>query len=93
MVVGKVSPTAVEVKDRASGERENVAVDDSCPTWSGSCVADGVDAVIFDWGGTLTPWKSIDPAEEWATLARAAAGTRRPPWRCWRRPTRLGALP
>ena len=39
-------------------------------------MADGVDAVIFDWGGTLTPWKSIDPAEEWATLARAAAPDR-----------------
>ncbi|MGN6576904.1 MAG: HAD family hydrolase, partial [Nocardioides sp.] len=31
-----------------------------------------IEAVIFDWGGTLTPWKTIDPAEEWATLARAA---------------------
>jgi putative hydrolase of the HAD superfamily len=24
-----------------------------------------VDAVIFDWGGTLTPWHTIDPAESW----------------------------
>jgi putative hydrolase of the HAD superfamily len=24
-----------------------------------------VDAVIFDWGGTLTPWHTIDPAEPW----------------------------
>jgi putative hydrolase of the HAD superfamily len=24
-----------------------------------------VDAVIFDWGGTLTPWHSLDPAESW----------------------------
>ena len=24
-----------------------------------------VDAVIFDWGGTLTPWHSIDPAQLW----------------------------
>jgi putative hydrolase of the HAD superfamily len=31
-----------------------------------------IEAVIFDWGGTLTPWKTIDPAEEWATLARSA---------------------
>ncbi len=26
-----------------------------------------VRAVIFDWGGTLTPWHSIDPAELWHT--------------------------
>lgn len=25
-----------------------------------------VDAVIFDWGGTLTPWHRIDPVREWA---------------------------
>lgn len=27
-----------------------------------------VSAVIFDWGGTLTPWHSIDPAELWAAI-------------------------
>jgi len=27
-----------------------------------------VDAVIFDWGGTLTPWHIIDPAEMWASV-------------------------
>lgn len=32
-----------------------------------------VEAVIFDWGGTLTPWKSIDARDEWASLARVAA--------------------
>jgi putative hydrolase of the HAD superfamily len=25
----------------------------------------GVQAVIFDWGGTLTPWHTIDPLEGW----------------------------
>ena len=35
-----------------------------------------IEAVIFDWGGTLTPWKTIDPAEEWAALARVAAADR-----------------
>ncbi|MGZ6803054.1 MAG: HAD family hydrolase [Nocardioidaceae bacterium] len=39
-------------------------------------MADRIEAVIFDWGGTLTPWKTIDPAEEWATLARAAVPDR-----------------
>jgi putative hydrolase of the HAD superfamily len=34
-----------------------------------------VEAVIFDWGGTLTPWHTIDPREAWlaATGDQAAA--------------------
>ncbi|MBZ5736971.1 HAD family hydrolase [Nocardioides mangrovi] len=31
----------------------------------------GVDAVIFDWGGTLTPWHDVDFEAEAAALARA----------------------
>jgi putative hydrolase of the HAD superfamily len=31
-------------------------------------VAD-IDAVIFDWGGTLTPWRTIDYEAEWRTIA------------------------
>jgi putative hydrolase of the HAD superfamily len=31
-----------------------------------------VEAVIFDWGGTLTPWRTIDAYEEWGSLARIA---------------------
>ena len=27
-----------------------------------------IDAVIFDWGGTLTPWHAIDVAELWAAV-------------------------
>jgi putative hydrolase of the HAD superfamily len=27
-----------------------------------------VEAVIFDWGGTLTPWHGIDAAEMWAAV-------------------------
>src|SRR5262245_55487835 len=30
-----------------------------------------VDAVIFDWGGTLTPWHTVDLAEQWRGYARA----------------------
>ncbi len=30
-----------------------------------------VDAVIFDWGGTLTPWHDIDLVEQWAAYAEA----------------------
>jgi len=29
-----------------------------------------VDAVIFDWGGTLTPWHPIDLREQWAAYTR-----------------------
>jgi putative hydrolase of the HAD superfamily len=32
-----------------------------------------IEAVIFDWGGTLTPWRTMDPADEWAALAGLAA--------------------
>jgi putative hydrolase of the HAD superfamily len=31
-------------------------------------------AVIFDWGGTLTPWHTVDLAEQWAVFARAVHG-------------------
>lgn len=31
-----------------------------------------VDAVIFDWGGTLTPWHNVEPLEAWL----AAVGDR-----------------
>ncbi|HXB49093.1 MAG TPA: HAD family hydrolase [Streptosporangiaceae bacterium] len=27
-----------------------------------------IDAVIFDWGGTLTPWHTIDPARLWSGI-------------------------
>ncbi len=33
-----------------------------------------IDAVIFDWGGTLTPWHAVDFAEEAQALALAAIG-------------------
>ena len=49
----------------------------SSTTWQGSSpVTEGspgstVNAVIFDWGGTLTPWHSIDLLEEAQALAAA----------------------
>ena len=39
-------------------------------------MASQIEAVLFDWGGTLTPWKSIDQTAEWATIARLAAPDR-----------------
>lgn len=30
-----------------------------------------VDAVIFDWGGTLTPWHDVDLEQQWHVFARA----------------------
>jgi HAD superfamily hydrolase (TIGR01549 family) len=32
-----------------------------------------IDAVIFDWGGTLTPWHTVDFTEEWRVYARVVA--------------------
>jgi len=32
-----------------------------------------VEAVIFDWGGTLTPWHTIDFVEQWQVYARRFA--------------------
>lgn len=29
-----------------------------------------VRAVVFDWGGTLTPWHTVDPIEQWRAFAR-----------------------
>ncbi len=29
----------------------------------------GVDAVLFDWGGTLTPWHTVDLAGNWRAVA------------------------
>ena len=37
-------------------------------------MADRLAAVIFDWGGTLTPWHTIDFDQESAALATAAVG-------------------
>jgi putative hydrolase of the HAD superfamily len=28
-----------------------------------------IEAVIFDWGGTLTPWRTVDYAAEWRSMA------------------------
>ncbi|MBA3419876.1 MAG: HAD family hydrolase [Geodermatophilaceae bacterium] len=33
-------------------------------------------AVIFDWGGTLTPWHTIEAADQWAAFARVAHADR-----------------
>jgi putative hydrolase of the HAD superfamily len=35
-----------------------------------------VDAVIFDWGGTLTPWRNIAADDEWRNLAAVATPER-----------------
>jgi putative hydrolase of the HAD superfamily len=33
-------------------------------------VGAGVGAVIFDWGGTITPWHTVDVDEQWRVFAR-----------------------
>ena len=37
---------------------------------SGAGTGRPVRAVIFDWGGTLTPWHTVDLAEQWRVFAR-----------------------
>jgi putative hydrolase of the HAD superfamily len=39
-------------------------------------VADGLRAVVFDWGGTLTPFHEIDLADLWSVAARILAPDR-----------------
>jgi len=36
-------------------------------------MAVSVEAVIFDWGGTLTPWHEVDILESWRCVARLVA--------------------
>ena len=31
-----------------------------------------VEAVVFDWGGTITPWHTVDLLEQWRVFARGA---------------------
>ena len=33
-----------------------------------------IEAVIFDWGGTLTPWHEVDLGEQWRVYAREVHG-------------------
>lgn len=33
-----------------------------------------VEAVLFDWGGTLTPWHTIDLGQQWRVFAREVHG-------------------
>ena len=33
-----------------------------------------VEAVVFDWGGTLTPWHQVDLPEQWRVFAREVHG-------------------
>ncbi|MEI2732588.1 MAG: HAD family hydrolase [Dermatophilaceae bacterium] len=41
---------------------------------SGSTGSGPVAGVIFDWGGTITPWHTVDLFEQWHVFARAAVG-------------------
>ena len=82
VVVGKgLVDGVVEVKDRTHAASARTSPSSRRRTTSpGSSVA--LDAVLFDWGGTLTPWRTIDP-EGGVGVARCGrrrrTGTRRPP--------------
>ncbi|HEX2903312.1 MAG TPA: HAD family hydrolase [Jatrophihabitans sp.] len=57
-----------------------------------------LDAVIFDWGGTLTPWHTIDPYECWLAVtaddaqAQALAAAEHEVWGLVRHEHRSGTL-
>lgn len=36
-----------------------------------------ISAVIFDWGGTITPWHDIDPVAEWQSVVADARAVQR----------------
>src|SRR6478609_5197736 len=38
--------------------------------WDTGGNAGNVGAVIFDWGGTITPWHTVDIDEQWRVFAR-----------------------
>jgi putative hydrolase of the HAD superfamily len=42
------------------------------PSWQPS--RGPVRAVVFDWGGTLTPWHTVDLEEQWRAFANAYGG-------------------
>ena len=63
-----------EVKDRRTGERTDVPMGDAVRHLAG-VVRTLIDAVIFDWGGTLTRWHDIDFHAESLALAAAVVAT------------------
>jgi putative hydrolase of the HAD superfamily len=46
----------------------------SAETVRGTRASAPVRAVIFDWGGTLTPWHEVDLPEQWRVFAREVHG-------------------
>ena len=70
MVGQGVADGTIEVKDRRTGERTEVPVGEVVDHLVG-VVRSVIDAVIFDWGGTLTAWHDIDFHAESMALAQA----------------------
>ena len=80
----------IEVRDRRTDEREEVAVGDAAArivqAVRGRCWPDRfahmagtrIEAVIFDWGGTLTRWHDVDFHAESVALAQAVRTTPSP---------------
>ena len=80
------SPTATSRSRTArSGERREVPSTTPSPRSTAEVTAAGralvsavasapVEAVIFDWGGTLTPWHTVDLPQQWRVFAREVHG-------------------
>ena len=74
VVIGKgLADGVIEIKDRASGhQRAGRGGPRRRPRGEArSRVSQGIDAVIFDWGGTLTRWHDVDFHAESLALAQA----------------------
>ena len=78
VVVGRgLADGTIELKDRRSGERRDLAGGvggDGDPRRDRPFVSQPVEAVVFDWGGTLTPWHTVDLPEQWRVFAREVHG-------------------
>ena len=73
LVVGKDwAQGTVELKDRASRHQRAGAPRRGRGPGPGGGRPVTVEAVLFDWGGTLTPWHSLDLREPWLAYVRAA---------------------
>ena len=83
VVVGKAWRTAPSRSGPADRERGTWPPTTSSTTWCARAVV-SVDAVIFDWGGTLTRWHDVDFTRS-PSRSRRRWSTSTTPSRC-RRP-------
>jgi putative hydrolase of the HAD superfamily len=65
---GKGNRLTASLEQRLGGHTASGPIALSCPTSRLGSGIVTVQAVIFDWGGTLTPWHSINVKQLWQTV-------------------------